>query len=143
MGSFVDAGRETDSPVTGPSCSSTFLGPWYRRHRRKRRRRHRRKLAGCSGKLPRLSKKDADFILIDFPLAAETRTASINDAGEIVGSYRDAAGNVHGFIYADGIFGTVDVPGARGTILTRIKNGGRVTGFYIDALNGRHGFLGH
>jgi hypothetical protein len=90
-----------------------------------------------------LRQNDADLNPIDFPLATETRAVGINDAGEIAGSYRDAAGNIHGFISAGGQFSVVDVAGARATQLTRITNQGSVTGSYIDSLNERHGLFGH
>jgi probable HAF family extracellular repeat protein len=82
------------------------------------------------------------FTPINFPLATDTSAFGINDAGEIAGYYSDAAGNSHGFIYADGAFSTVDVAGARSTLLTRMKNGGPITGICSDAVNGIHGLIG-
>jgi hypothetical protein len=82
------------------------------------------------------------FTPINFPLATSTTAFGINDTGEIAGSYNDAAGITHGFIYAGGAFSTVDVAGARGTQLTRVKNGGPVTGVCTDALTGQHGLTG-
>jgi hypothetical protein len=82
------------------------------------------------------------FTPINFPLATSTRPLGINDTGEIAGSYNEAAGNSHGFIYAGGAFSTVDVAGARATFLTRGKNGGLVTGVYYDVLNEGHGLTG-
>ena len=82
------------------------------------------------------------FTPIAFPLATRTTAFGINDAGEIAGFYEDAAGNMHGFVFAAGAFSTVDVAGARGTQLTRIKNDGAVSGICVDALTGQHGLTG-
>ena len=98
-------------------------------------------MPGFNG-IPRFLLQAGVFTRIDFPLATRTTAFGINDAGEIAGSYRDATGNSHGFIYAGGAFSTVEVAGARATFLTRIKNGGAVTGVCIDALNEAHGLTG-
>ena len=52
------------------------------------------------------------FSSIAFPLATSTTAFGINDAGDIAGSYTDAAGNQHGFALAGGAFTSVDVAGA-------------------------------
>ena len=39
-----------------------------------------------------------DFSIIDVPGATYTSPGSINDAGQIVGFYEDAAGCTHGFL---------------------------------------------
>jgi uncharacterized membrane protein len=38
------------------------------------------------------------FTTIDVPSATATDVAGINAEGQIVGTYTDAAGNIHGFI---------------------------------------------
>jgi hypothetical protein len=82
------------------------------------------------------------FTPIDFPLATNTTAFGVTDPREIAGYYNDAAGKLHGFVYADGTFSTVDVAGASGTELLRIKNWGQVTGAYADALGEYHGLIG-
>jgi hypothetical protein len=82
------------------------------------------------------------FTPIDFPLAKDTVTWGMNDAGDVAGYYSNADGVGHGFVLAGGVFSTVDVAGARGTQLTRIKNSGQVTGVCFDVLNGVHGVVG-
>lgn len=67
----------------------------------------------------------------------------INDSNEIAGSFSDAAGVSHGFIYSAGAYIQVDVAGAPATLLTRIKNNGHVTGAYADSSNEVHGLTGH
>jgi hypothetical protein len=64
----------------------------------------------------------------------------INNAGVIVGTYRNGSG-AHGFILDDGVFTTVDVVGAAfATQLTGVNDVGQVAGQYRDAATGN--FLG-
>ncbi|HUH63876.1 MAG TPA: FN3 associated domain-containing protein [Terracidiphilus sp.] len=80
-----------------------------------------------------------------------TQAYSINNAGEIVGSYVDSGNDRHGFLYVNGGFTDLDAPGAikstsghgqglNGTIPTAIDNEGIVVGAFTDA-TGRHGFV--
>jgi hypothetical protein len=61
------------------------------------------------------------------PGALETAPVGINDAGKIVGTYRDATG-WHGFIYDGASFQTLDGPGAA-TILAGINDQGTIIGY--------------
>jgi uncharacterized membrane protein len=89
--------------------------------------------------------------IIDFPEANLTEAAGVNDAGQVVGDYRDAnTGIFHGFLWDAGQFLTIDVPfsGARSTAPSGINNVGQIVGFYFDNNatpsfpNGHvHGFL--
>jgi probable HAF family extracellular repeat protein len=63
---------------------------------------------------------------------------SINNAGEIVGSYF-GGDRVHGFIDVNGVVTTLDVPGSIQTQVTGINNAGQIVGAYVDG--GGHGFL--
>jgi hypothetical protein len=56
---------------------------------------------------------------------------SIDQAGDITGSYTDAAGVQHGFVRNP--YGTVtsfDPPEGKGTTATSINDGGAIAGFY-------------
>jgi uncharacterized membrane protein len=64
------------------------------------------------------------FTPVSFPLAKGTIAFGINDNGDIAGSYKDTAGNIHGFLFSGGALSTVDVAGARDTELTSINNEG-------------------
>jgi hypothetical protein len=61
------------------------------------------------------------------PGALESAPVGINDAGEIVGTYRDATG-WHGFIYDGVTFQTLDGLGSA-TILTDINDRGTLLGY--------------
>lgn len=80
--------------------------------------------------------------ILDFPDADLTEALGLNDAGQVVGDYRDADGRFHGFVWQKGSFVTFDVPfaGAEGTALNQLNNVGQSIGIYWDA-DGTHAFL--
>ena len=69
------------------------------------------------------------YTALNVPGAASTQAYGINDAGQIVGSYYDAAGNLHGFGEANGSYYTADIPGASDTVATGIS-ADAVVGYY-------------
>jgi probable HAF family extracellular repeat protein len=70
-----------------------------------------------------------EFTALTFPEASETVAAGINDAGHIVGWYRQ--GDVtYGFLYADGKYTSVQYPDASLTQLVGINANGDVSGGY-------------
>jgi hypothetical protein len=81
--------------------------------------------------------------------AAQTQAIGINDKTfpHIVGSFTDAAGGVHGFIFTDGRFLQFDAPGSSqitafgvaGTIINGINDRGDIVGFFSDGAK-VHGF---
>ena len=84
----------------------------------------------------------ATITIFDVPAAFNNFTFGddINNAGVIVGAYRNGTG-AHGFILDGGVFTTVDVGGAnRDTLLTGINDVGQMVGQYRDATSGN--FLG-
>ena len=81
------------------------------------------------------------FTILDVPGALSTVAADINDAGQIVGWFTDGGGDVHGFVYDDGVFATIDNPsGVNGTFIRGINDEGDIAGSYTDASNVNHGF---
>ena len=86
------------------------------------------------------------FATIDDPGASSstfgTTVSAINDSGQIVGSFYDAAGNQHGFLLSGGIFTTFDDPeGVQGTAMSVINNSGQMAGYFTSADGNQHGFL--
>jgi hypothetical protein len=83
-------------------------------------------------------KAAGSFITFDAPGAGTgffegTFPASINQAGDITGSYVDANGVGRGFVRAShGAFTTFDVPGGTTTGASSINPAGAVTGTYLD-----------
>ena len=81
------------------------------------------------------------FSTIDVPGASSTEALGINNAGQIVGFFKDNIGSgQHGFLYDRGTFTTIDVPGAAATIPFGINNAGQIVGDFVDNA-GLHGFL--
>ena len=90
---------------------------------------------------PAVSAQGYTFSTINAPGATNgTYAYGINTAGQIVGSYQDATGILHGYLDNGGTFSTVDVPRARGTNALGINPAGQIVGFYFDE-RGNHGFL--
>ena len=70
------------------------------------------------------------------PGSTDTEPSAINNLGDIVGSYRDAAGQVHGFLYRGGQFFTIDVPGSSTTVAVDITLDGTIAGNFDS-----HGYI--
>lgn len=83
------------------------------------------------------------YSAVDVPVAGPGGTVSIgiNDAGQIVGYYMDAAHHYHGFIQTRGQFDYLDVPDAVQTFPTHINSFGVIVGYYVDSANQNHGFV--
>jgi uncharacterized membrane protein len=69
--------------------------------------------------------------LEDLRGAAGTAYNAANNRGELVGSYTDAAGTLHGFRRdRKGRFTTIDPPGSLATFATGINDHGQIVGYY-------------
>jgi len=76
------------------------------------------------------------YLEIRVPGSTETDPFAINDRGDIVGSYSDAAGQVHGFLYRNRKFFTIDVPGSSTTVAVDINRDGTIVGNFDS-----HGYI--
>jgi probable HAF family extracellular repeat protein len=84
------------------------------------------------------------YTTFDDPAATQqaggTGAWGVNDSGQIVGLYVNAAGE-HGYLMSGGAFSTLDDPLAAGvTDAYGINNTGQIVGYYHNA-SGGHGFL--
>src|SRR5690349_11717789 len=71
------------------------------------------------------------FTTVDFPGSTFSDVEGINAGGQMVGTYADAAGRLHGFLLDKGPFTTIDFPGA--TTFTEpigINSRGQISGIY-------------
>jgi probable HAF family extracellular repeat protein len=75
------------------------------------------------------------------PGASSSAASGIDDAGQIVGWFSNAAGT-HGFLLSGSKFTTIDVPGAAlGTQALGISATGQIVGVFTDVESISHGFL--
>jgi len=84
------------------------------------------------------------FTSFDVPVTGATVTQAndINASGQIVGTYIDANGLLHGFLMGRGAFSTIDFPGAGQTSAWGINSAGQIVGNYSIVPGGvPHGFL--
>lgn len=79
-----------------------------------------------------------DYTTLSVVSGYETEANRINDAGEVVGYYRDKS-EYFGFVYDNGTYTTLAFPGATNTEANDINNLGEVIGYY-DNNSGEHGF---
>ncbi len=81
------------------------------------------------------------FTTLDVSGAVATFPTGINDAGQVIGNYTDAAGQNHGFLDTAGAITTFDPTGSVGTYPTGINASGQITGAYTDTAGIDHGFV--
>ncbi|WP_089717776.1 discoidin domain-containing protein [Candidatus Entotheonella palauensis] len=81
------------------------------------------------------------FTPIDVPDSTTTSISDINNAGQIVGAFGDANGDIHGFVLEGETFTTIDVPGAILTAVRGINDLGQIVGIFDDVNGDRHGFF--
>jgi probable HAF family extracellular repeat protein len=74
------------------------------------------------------------------PGASSTAAHLLNNAGQVVGTYQDAAGISHSFLYQDGRYQDITVPGAAFTSVLQSSSSGRLLGTYFDR-SGLHPFI--
>jgi probable HAF family extracellular repeat protein len=81
------------------------------------------------------------FTTIDYPNATLSRCWGINNNGEIVGEYNDAAGTTHGFLLSGGKFTSITYPRATYTEALGNNLAGQIVGRYRLADGSTHGYL--
>jgi hypothetical protein len=82
------------------------------------------------------------FARLSFGQGTNTQALGINDADQVVGSFVDGAGAMHGFLFSHGRLTQVDHPnGAQGTVVNGLNNQGQLVGFYVDAAGNTHGMI--
>jgi probable HAF family extracellular repeat protein len=70
------------------------------------------------------------FTTLDVPGAVLTNAQGINAQGDVVGTYTDAAGVQHGFLWSGGQYRTIDVPNGHAVIARGINASGDIVGSY-------------
>jgi uncharacterized membrane protein len=86
--------------------------------------------------------RDHHFTSLSFGAQSNTQALGVNNADQVVGSFLDAAGKMHGFVWHAGAVKQVDNPhGTGGTLVNGINNRHQIVGFYVDAKGNTNGFL--
>ena len=77
------------------------------------------------------------------PTSSGTAASGINEQGDIVGSFNDAADNIHGYVLHNGVFTIFDAPTSNITNPTAINSQGDIVGSYFrqGVPGGTHSFL--
>lgn len=83
------------------------------------------------------------FTNIDVSRSTDTAAFKINNAGQIVGSYKDTAGKQHGFLQSSSGFTTIDAPGYDQLQAQDINNSGQIVGLYANPSGGVYGGIAH
>jgi hypothetical protein len=85
---------------------------------------------------------DGSYTTLDVPGATNSDAYGVNDAGQLVGEYRDFGSASHGFLLdVDGSYTMLDVAGATDTFVYGINNAGQLVGSYIEVGGRVLGFL--
>ncbi len=80
---------------------------------------------------------------LSFGGRTNTQALGVNDQGNVVGSFLDAAGAMHGFVWSHrrGMTQVDDEFGAGGTLVNGLNDAGQLVGFYVDAAGNTNGFV--
>jgi hypothetical protein len=82
------------------------------------------------------------FTRILVPGSVSTEATGIDGSGQVVGTYRNADGTFHGYVFDGTTYRTVDFPGAGHTYLFGLDGSGRTVGSYGTTLSGPyHGLI--
>jgi parallel beta-helix repeat protein len=81
------------------------------------------------------------YTVIDYPGAANSYAATINNGGDILGSYNVLGGASRGFLLSAGKFTQIDYPDAKSTNPKGMNAQGDIVGTFTDAGGTMHGFL--
>lgn len=74
----------------------------------------------------------ATWTTIDPPGSTATDVFGINSGGDLVGTYSDSSGMLHGFVLSGGAFTDVDVPNATYTVATSINDSRQIAGYFLS-----------
>ena len=82
------------------------------------------------------------FMSLSFGGQTNTQALGVNNADQVVGSFVDAAGAMHGFVWHAGAVKQIDDPnGSGGTLVNGINNHNQIVGFFVDAKGNTNGFV--
>jgi hypothetical protein len=87
--------------------------------------------------------RQGQYTIIQDPVAApqHTQVDDVNDKGQIVGTYEDSDGNLHGLLLENGKFTTSDFPDADSTVAWGVNSQGQVVGRYLRGPGGNQSYV--
>jgi probable HAF family extracellular repeat protein len=74
------------------------------------------------------------YTKIMYPGSTWTEASSINDNGQVVGTYTDTAGIAHGFLYQNGVYTKLDYPGKAHNYAFGINDAGTMVGSFSEVM---------
>jgi probable HAF family extracellular repeat protein len=74
------------------------------------------------------------YTKIMFPGSTWTEASSVNDLGQVVGTYVDTTGIAHGFMYQNGVYTRLDYPGKAHNYLFGINDLGQMLGSFSEVM---------
>ena len=86
--------------------------------------------------------KNGKLTELQAPGSSFTQALGVNNSDDVVGSYVDANGVTHGFVYDHGNWETVNGPNAAATVINGINNHDQLVGFFTDQNNNTIGLSG-
>jgi hypothetical protein len=89
-----------------------------------------------------LTLKGNNYQLLSLPGSQDSEARGINTSSQIVATYRDVGGTLHGFLCGGGVVTNIDDPNATvgNTTPDGLNDAGEIVGSYIDNANVTHGF---
>ena len=90
--------------------------------------------------------KGGHYTEFDFPNSTNTTPFGVNQSDQIVGSYVDSNGAMHGFLLSSPLshanWKSIDDPNGIGTtVVNGLNDHGKLVGFYVDSAGNTDGFL--
>jgi len=85
--------------------------------------------------------RGTSYHLLNIKGGVSSECNGINASGQMVGSYKDKPGRIHGFLSDGKSVVTIDFPNTTYTEAWDINKAGVIVGDYFDANNQQHGFL--
>ena len=90
--------------------------------------------------------KGGHYTEFDFPNSTNTMALGVNLSDQIVGTYIDSQGNMHGFLLSSPLnhaqWKSIDDPNGIGTTtINGLNDKGQLVGFYVDSAGNTDGFL--
>jgi probable HAF family extracellular repeat protein len=90
----------------------------------------------------RLAAQTYTYVSVNYPGAGYNAPSAVNDKAQVVGSWQDGSGTLHGYYWDGTNYTSIDYPGSTGTEALGINNAGVISGLYETEMSTQvHGFI--